>query len=163
MKSLPPGPVFLAKSLPYLLAPAAATLGALRLADKYLGLTVSPWTAALLALLARPVLFVFQRYYSRWADARAAAGMGASILPHVEEQGLGLAGTTIIKRMLHDAAQGYPGILSQRHFSNITWLSTFFRRLFPGVVAEIWEHLSDEASFRQPGKLSPEPACAVLS
>lgn len=110
MKSLPPGPIFLAKSLPYLLAPAAVTLGVLRVADAQLGLTVSPWTAALLALLARPVLFVFQRYYSRWADARAAARMGASILPHVEEKGLGFAGTTIIKRLLSDVAQGYPGV-----------------------------------------------------
>jgi cytochrome P450 len=109
MKSLPPGPIFLARSLPYLLAPASVTLGVLRVADTQLGLTVSPWTAALLALLARPVLFVFQRYYSRWADARAAARMGASILPHVEEKGLGFAGTTIIKRLLSDVAQGYPG------------------------------------------------------
>lgn len=110
MKSLPPGPVFLAKSLPYLLAPAAVTLGVLRVADKQFGLTLPLWTTILLALLIRPVLFVFQRSYSRWADSRAAAGMGASILPHVEEKGLGFAGTTIIERLLRDVAQGYPGM-----------------------------------------------------
>lgn len=115
MKALPPGPVFLVKSLPYLLTLVAITLGALRVAEKLVGLTVPSWIAALLALFIRPILFVFQRYHSKWVDARAAAALGASILPVVEEKGLGFAGTAIIRRLLRDVAEGYPGVLYFAH------------------------------------------------
>lgn len=106
---LPPGPLYLLKLLPSVVLPSATVLAFLRLVEIETGASIPIWFSALAVLAIHPVLFILKRSYSRYADAKAAAANNAFLPPHVKEQLPNFAGLSIMKRMVQELKDGYPG------------------------------------------------------
>ena len=103
---LPPGPPYLLRNLPYFAVPSTIVYACLTLAKKHLNLDVPTWLTVFTVLLARPVIFIFNRYYSRFADSRHAAANNAVVAPRVRESAF-----SIISKITNNLKEGYPGTL----------------------------------------------------
>ncbi|KAF9563331.1 cytochrome P450 monooxygenase pc-3 [Agrocybe pediades] len=106
---MPPGPRFLFALLPSFITPAAIAYSFLTLFNAYLGGLIPKWFVLLATCLARPILSILQRYYTRSVDCKAAAAHNAFIIPHVQEKPLKLAGLSLMKMLVDDFKAGYPG------------------------------------------------------
>ena len=102
---LAPGPLYLLRNFPYFAVPSTIIYACLTLAKDHLSLAVPTWLTVLIAILARPAIFIFNRHYSRFADKREAAVNNAVVPPHV--RGTALALISKISR----ATKGYPGLI----------------------------------------------------
>ena len=101
---LPPGPLYLLRTFPSFAVPSTIVYACLTLAKEHLSLAIPTWLTVFATLLARPVVFIFNRYYSRFADSRAAAANNAVVAPRVRESPF-----SIISKMSHSLKEGYPG------------------------------------------------------
>ncbi|PPR02520.1 hypothetical protein CVT26_012004 [Gymnopilus dilepis] len=106
---IPPGPKYIFQLLPFFLFPPAAVFGLLRLLRTHAGIALPTWVSVVAIVLARPLLSVFQRYHKRYVDRKAAVAHNAFIIPHVEETRPAFAGLSIIKALVRDFQDGYPG------------------------------------------------------
>jgi len=105
----PPGISFLYRISPFLLLPSATVIGLLQLNHLCSGPTIPTWLVTLGILLARPLLSIYQRYYQRYVDKKAAAANNAFIIPHVHEERPNFAGLSLIAAMVKDMEEGYVG------------------------------------------------------
>jgi len=103
---LAPGPLYLLRIFPYFAIPSTIVYAGLTLAKEHLGLTISSWLTVLTALLARPAIFIFNRYHSRFADSNNAAANNAVLAPHVRESAF-----SIINKLSNHFKRDYPGAL----------------------------------------------------
>ena len=101
---LPPGPSYLLRSFPHFAIPSAIVYASLTLAKKYLSLAVPAWLTVFAVILARPAIFFFNRYYSRFADSRDAAANNAVLAPYVREPTF-----SVMARIAKSVTKGYPG------------------------------------------------------
>ena len=101
---LAPGPRYLLCTVPSFAVPSTIVYACLTLAKEHLSLAIPPWFTVVTSLLARPVIFIFSRYYSRFADSRDAAANNAVVAPQVQESAL-----SIISKMFQSFKEGYPG------------------------------------------------------
>lgn len=106
---MPPGPLYLFKLLPFFLVPPVTVIAILRIDQVFLGTKVPTWLYIAAGLLVRPFLSIFQRYYTRYLDSRAADANAAFIIPHVEEKRPGFAGLSIMSALVKDFKNAYPG------------------------------------------------------
>ncbi|TFK35054.1 cytochrome P450 monooxygenase pc-3 [Crucibulum laeve] len=104
---LPPGPVYLARLLPFFLLPTVLIYGSLKVLHDQGIVSFPTWAIVLLCVVSRPVLFVVGRFYKRFQDRRAAAAVGAVIAPHVEGNYPG--GLDLMAAMIKSLKTGYPG------------------------------------------------------
>jgi hypothetical protein len=103
---LPPGPSYLLRSFPHFAVPSTIAYACLTLAKTYLNLAVPTWLTVCAAILARPMIFFFNRYYSEFSDSRDAAANNAVLAPYVRESAF-----SIISKISESVANGYPGAL----------------------------------------------------
>ena len=101
---LPPGPLYLLRTFPYFAVPSSIVYACLTLAKGSLSFPIPTWLIVSTTVLARPAIFIFNRYYSRIADSRAAAANNAVVAPHVRESPL-----SIISTITKSIREGYPG------------------------------------------------------
>ena len=101
---LPPGPSYLLHSFPYFVVPSTIVYACLTLANEHLTLAIPTWLTVLIAILARPAIFLFNRHYSRFADSRNAAANNAVVPPHVRESPF-----NVISKISKSFKKGYPG------------------------------------------------------
>ncbi|KAF8164775.1 cytochrome P450 monooxygenase pc-1 [Crassisporium funariophilum] len=85
---LPPGPVYLLRLVPFFAIPSTIVYLCLKLAREQLDVAIPTWLMITAVLLARPALFVYKRYYTRFAEAKAAAANNAILAPHVRESAI---------------------------------------------------------------------------
>lgn len=102
---LPPGLVYLLRNLPYFAIPSAVTYASVKVLLHQTNISLSTLVVVLFSLLARPILFLCNIYYSEWADKRAAAAHGAVIAPKVDDPLL-----SIVSKMAESFRGGYPGM-----------------------------------------------------
>lgn len=100
---LAPGPSYLLRTFPYFAIPTITVYASLTLA-KDLQVGIPTWLTVFAAILARPAIFVFSRYYSRYADSRDAAANNAVVVPHVRESAF-----SVIPKISESLKKGYPG------------------------------------------------------
>ncbi|PPQ84613.1 hypothetical protein CVT25_015710 [Psilocybe cyanescens] len=100
---LPPGLVYLLRNLPYFAIPSAVTYASVKVLLHQTNISLSTLVVVLFSLLARPILFLCNIYYSEWADKRAAAAHGAVIAPKVDDPLL-----SIVSKMAESFRGGYP-------------------------------------------------------
>ena len=120
---LAPGPLYLIRNLPYFVIPSTIVYACLTQAkEHHLSVLALPtWLTVLIAVLARPALFIFNRHYSRFADRRKAAANNAVVAPHVRRSAFSLLA------QLARAAKGYPGLIILRFpCLNLTAMLLFF-------------------------------------
>ncbi|KAF8816539.1 cytochrome P450 [Phlegmacium glaucopus] len=98
------GPLYLLRTFPYFAIPSTIVYAGLTLAKQHLGLPIPTWLAVVTALLARPTIFIFNRYYSRITDSRNAAANNAIVAPHIQESAF-----AIIGKISTSFDKGYPG------------------------------------------------------
>ncbi|KAH9483075.1 Cytochrome P450 monooxygenase 75 [Psilocybe cubensis] len=108
---IPPGPLYLLKLLPFFLGPPTVAISILRADAVFANRAIPTWLYIAAALLARPLFSVFQRYYTRYSVAKAAAASGAFVIPHVQEERPAFAGLSLMKQLVQDLKNGYPGDL----------------------------------------------------
>ena len=101
---LPPGPLYLLRKFPYFAVPSIIVYACLTLAKRHLSLDIPTWLTVFTVLLARPAIFIFKRYYSRFADSRHAAANNAVVAPRVRESAF-----SIISKIAETVRRGYPG------------------------------------------------------
>ena len=101
---LPPGPLYLLRTFPSFALPSTIVYACLTLAKEHLSLAIPTWFTVFATLLARPVVFIFNRYYSRFTDSRAAAASNAVVAPRVRESPF-----SIISKISHSLQKDYPG------------------------------------------------------
>ncbi|KAF8814621.1 hypothetical protein BYT27DRAFT_7249899 [Phlegmacium glaucopus] len=114
---LVPGPLYLLRTFPYFAVPSTIVYAGLTLAKEHLSLPVPSWLALFIALLARPTIFIFNKYYSRLAESRNAAANNAIVAPHVRESAF-----TIISKIAHS----YPNFQDHFHYilrEGVKWTS----------------------------------------
>ena len=102
---LAPGPLYLLRNLPYFAVPSTIVYACLTLAKEHLSVALPTWLTVIIAIFARPTIFIFKRHYSRFADKRDAAANNAVIPPHVRGTGFSLISK------LARARNGYPGLI----------------------------------------------------
>ncbi|KAF8810019.1 cytochrome P450 [Phlegmacium glaucopus] len=100
---LVPGPLYLLRTFPHFAVPLTIVYVGLTLAKEHLSLQVPSWLAVFIAILARPAIFIFNRYYSRLADSRNAAANNAIVAPHIRESAF-----TIMSKISRSFKEGYP-------------------------------------------------------
>ena len=98
-----PGPLYLLRISPYFAVPSTIVYACLTVAKEHLGLAIPTWLTVFTVVLARPTIFIFNRYYSRFADSRDAAANDAVIVPHVRESAF-----SIISKITQSFLEGYP-------------------------------------------------------
>ena len=99
-----PGPVYVFGLLPKFIIPSATVYLALRVLQERLLLDIpSPLVFAATAL-APPLLFILTRYFTIWANNRAAIANGAILPPKVQESTF-----SIISALTNSIQSGYPG------------------------------------------------------
>jgi hypothetical protein len=106
MMVLPPGPSYLLRIFPYFAIPSTIVYACLTLAKRNLSLAVPTWLTVFAIILARPAIFFFNRYYSRFADSRKAAANNAVVAPHVRESPF-----SVMAKIAESFKNGYPGAL----------------------------------------------------
>jgi hypothetical protein len=103
---LSPGPSYLLQSVPYFATPSTIVYACLTLAKKHLSLAVPNWLTVAAVIFARPAIFIFTRYYSRFADSRNAAANNAVLAPLVRQSAF-----SVISKITESFRNGYPGAL----------------------------------------------------
>ena len=103
---LPPGPSYLLRSFPHFAVPSTIVYACLTLSKNYLSFAVPTWLTVIAVILARPAVFIFNRYYSRFADRRNAAANNAVVAPHVRESPF-----SVVAKISESFENGYPGAL----------------------------------------------------
>ena len=98
-----PGPLYLLRTSPYFAVPSTIVYACLTLAKEHLSFAMPTWLTVFTALLARPTIFIFNRYYSRFADSRDAAAKHAVVAPHIRESAF-----AIISKINQSFLKGYP-------------------------------------------------------
>jgi hypothetical protein len=101
---LAPGPSYFLRNFPYFVVPSTIVYACLALAKRNLSFAVPTWLTVSAVILARPAIFIFSRYYSRYADNRDAAANNAVIVPHVRESPF-----YVISKISESVTKGYPG------------------------------------------------------
>jgi hypothetical protein len=101
---LAPGPSYLLRRIPYFAIPSTFVYACLTLAKQHLGLAIPSWLTVFAAVFARPGIFIFNRYYSRFSDSRNAALNNATLAPHIRESAF-----TVISKLSQSFRDGYPG------------------------------------------------------
>ena len=101
---LPPGPSYLLRTIPSFAVPSTIVYVCLTLAKEHLSLPIPTRLVVFTVLLVRPAIFIFNRYYSRFANSRAAAANNAVLAPHIRESAF-----SIISKITHNFKEGYPG------------------------------------------------------
>jgi hypothetical protein len=101
---LAPGPLYLLQNLPYFAVPSTIVYACLTLAKEHLNLAIPTWFTVFIAVLARPAIFIFNRYYSRFAVSRDAAANDAVVAPHVRGSAI-----SAISKITESFKKGYPG------------------------------------------------------
>ena len=104
MMKVSPGPAYLLRLLPYILYPAAVVYAFIDLARRLFAVSVPPWLIVVATILAKPTLFIANRYYQNYKNERAAAYNGAVLPPPVQESLL-----SVIGKLTKSMANGYPG------------------------------------------------------
>ena len=107
----PPGPLYLLRNFPYFAIPSIIVYTCLTLSKKHLNIDIPTWLTVFTVLLARPAIFIFNRYYSRFADSRHAAANNAVLAPRVRESAF-----SIISKIVNNVKEGYPGIFRWTFF-----------------------------------------------
>ena len=107
MVKLQPGVAHLLGSLPNFIVPSATVYLSLRLLQERLSLSIPSSLLIASTVLARPFLFVLNRYYIIWANRRAAIANGAVLAPEVQESTF-----SIISALTNSIKNGYPGARS---------------------------------------------------
>ena len=80
MARLSPGQKYVLDLLPTFLIPSVLVYASLTVSKNQFDVDIPSWIVAILTIIARPVLFLAEMRYKRWADHRAAAAHGA-VLP----------------------------------------------------------------------------------
>jgi hypothetical protein len=101
---LPPGPSYLLRSLPHFVLSSIIVYVCLTLAKNHLDLAVPTWLTVSAVIFARPALFIFTRYYSRFVDSRNAAANNAIIAPPVRDWVF-----SVMAKVSESFRNGYPG------------------------------------------------------
>ena len=101
---LPPGPLYLLRNFPYFVVPSTIVYACLTLAKKHLNLEIPIWLTVFTVLLARPAIFILNRYLLRFADSRHAAANNAVVAPRVRASAF-----SIISKITYSLKKGYPG------------------------------------------------------
>ncbi|KAH9483187.1 Cytochrome P450 monooxygenase 75 [Psilocybe cubensis] len=104
---LSPGLAYLLRTLPYFAVPSAVTYATLKVLLRQTDTALPTPVIVFLSLLARPVLFFYNLYYSEWADNKAAAVHGAIIVPKVQEPLL-----SVVSKFAESFQGGYPGVFN---------------------------------------------------
>lgn len=100
----PPGVVFILRHVPFFVIPSALTYAVLKTVQLQTSLDIHPFLLILLSIIAHPVLFFVQYFYSEWQNQREAAVRGAVVAPRVEGSML-----SILKTVGDGFLIGYPG------------------------------------------------------
>ena len=101
---VPPGPLYLLLNFPYFAVPSTIVYAFITLVKRHLSLDIPTWLTVFTLLLARPAIFIFNRYYSGFADSRNAAANNAVVAPRVQESAF-----SIISKLINNFKEGYPG------------------------------------------------------
>lgn len=101
---LPPGPSYLLRSFPYFAVPSTIVYACLTLAKNHFSVVVPTWLTVSAVILARPAIFIFNRYYSGFAVSRDAAANNAVVAPHVRGSAF-----SFISKISESFQNGYPG------------------------------------------------------
>ncbi|KIM42743.1 hypothetical protein M413DRAFT_444410 [Hebeloma cylindrosporum] len=104
MLKLQPGPAHLLGFLPNFIVPSATVYLSLRVLQEQLHLDIPSSLVIASTVLARPFLFILTRYYTLWANNRAAIANGAVLAPEVQQSTL-----SIISALTNSVKNGYPG------------------------------------------------------
>ncbi|KAJ6478042.1 cytochrome P450 monooxygenase pc-1 [Mycena vitilis] len=100
-----PGVVFLLRSSPILSIPLSVIVG-LRVLTELGGPAVPAWAAIMLAVANLPLSILFRVLRRDWRNKRAAAALGARLVPVVKGKSIG--SIDILKQMRYNRAYGYP-------------------------------------------------------
>ncbi|KAF8994419.1 cytochrome P450 monooxygenase pc-3 [Cyathus striatus] len=106
---LSPGLAFLSKALPFYIVASAslyAILDILRAGQVH---NLPSWAIIAISLFARPIFLIASGYYTDYKHARAAAALGATVIPTVEEKWPISFNT--MKKFVDNLHNGYPGDL----------------------------------------------------
>lgn len=108
---IPPGPAYLVGLLPIFLVPSAIVYGTFAVLENRLSESceIRYWLILTLSILARPILFVFRRYHTRFQNRRHAAALGAEVMPYVEERWPRFGGFSTMKLLINNFKYGYVG------------------------------------------------------
>ncbi|KAF8155632.1 cytochrome P450 [Crassisporium funariophilum] len=113
-ETLPPGPAYLLRTLPYFLVPTTLIFLCLKLAVRRLDIAAPTSLLVVCAVLARTTLFffLFARFYADFVDKRGAAARGAVLAPHVRQSAF-----AIMAAFARSMNGGYPGALARLFLS----------------------------------------------
>jgi hypothetical protein len=98
------GLAHLLSSLPNFIVPSATVYLSLQLLQERVNLDIPSSLVISSTVLARPFLFIVTRYYTIWANSRAAIANGAVLAPEVQESTF-----SIISAFTNSIKNGYPG------------------------------------------------------
>ncbi|KAJ7464359.1 cytochrome P450 [Mycena latifolia] len=101
-----PSVAYLIRSSPILAIPLAIGVGLPPLCGRLIGLTIPSWAAVTLAIAGLPFYTFFSVLLRDWRHRRAAAALGARLVPVV--QGKSVGSIDILRTMRFNRAYGYP-------------------------------------------------------
>jgi hypothetical protein len=101
---LPPGPVYLLRLLPFFILPSATVYALLRLSEFSFAVALPTWFKAVAVVLAKPALFMCNRYYQKIKNTWDASNNEAILPPYVQESML-----SMISKLTSSIRTGYPG------------------------------------------------------
>ncbi|KAF7356115.1 Cytochrome P450 52E1 [Mycena venus] len=101
-----PGVAFLVRSSPILSFPLVLGVGLRPLSTRLGGLEIPTWAAVLVAITSLPLYAVFRVLLQNWRNRRAAAALGARLIPVVKGQSIG--SVDILKELRFNREHGYP-------------------------------------------------------
>ena len=120
MLKLQPGPAHLLGFLPNFIVPSATVYLSLRILQERLHLVIPFSLVIASTILARPFLFIFTRYYTTWANNRAATANGAVLAPEVQESTF-----SIISALTDSFRDGYAGAVEAYSMGRLNLTSSF--------------------------------------
>jgi len=108
---VPPGPAYIARTLPYLLYPGLTVVGALRLLqEKHIIQDLPLWFQISFVLLAKPLEYAARTYYKRAKNVIEARKLGARVVPHLEEDWPYFGGLSVVLDQLKNFETFYVGM-----------------------------------------------------
>lgn len=110
----PPGLLHLIRVVPFAVFPPALIYGLSTTARSAFEVVVPTWATIIACILIHPILFTARNFFWSFNLKRKAANCGASVLPHVELNGL-----AAVKTLLNNHANGYIGDIWQ------DWIDTY--------------------------------------
>ncbi|KAF8996820.1 cytochrome P450 monooxygenase pc-3 [Cyathus striatus] len=109
MMKLSPGLAFIAKVLPFYIVASASVYALLDILRTNGVHNLPSWALIVMSIFSRPVYLVAGSYYTDHKEARAAAALGATVVPTVEEKWPVSINT--MKKFVGNLENGYPGDL----------------------------------------------------